>query len=135
MAGLTTTRLVLNRDSKPQFVEVLLNSRGLEAQIEASPPQEIVNLLPSNSEAVIPDEIAQKIIYTGAAWPTSGSIIELRFEPSGEISHPDILEGLIMSTLSKSYTVVNRENLDGILEEQRMALSGITSDKTPHSSG
>ena len=40
-----------------------------------------------------------------------------------------------MSTLAKRYAIVNRDNLDDILDEQKMSLSGITSDSASIQAG
>ena len=82
----------------------------------------------NDNESGLPDDVASRILYSGEAWPAPGSTIQLKFESSSDSAPSDIFEGMVMSTLAKRYTIVNRDNLDDILDEQKMSLSGITSD-------
>ena len=128
--GVETAQVSLQRDSEPQIVKVTLNRKGVDAIIDPSPPQAIVNLLSdsNNSESGIRDDAASRILSSEEAWPAPGSNIQLKFEPSLDSPPSDIFEGMVMSTLAKHYAIVNRDNLDDILDEQKMSLSGITSD-------
>ena len=128
--GVGTAQVILQRDSEPQFVKVTLNRKGVDAIVDPSPPQAIFDLLPdsNDSESGLPDDVASRILYSGEAWPAPGSTIQLKFEPPSDSAPSDIFEGMVMSTLANRYTVVNRDNLDDILDEQKMSLIGITSD-------
>ena len=128
--GVGTAQVSLRRDSEPQFVKVTLNRKGVDAIVDHSPPQAIVDLLPDSNDSAsgLPDDVASRILYSGEAWPAPGSTIQLKFESSSDSAPSDFFEGMVMSSLAKRYTIVNRDNLDDILDEQKMSLSGITSD-------
>lgn len=126
--GIEKETVILELGTLPQFVKVVLSHKGLDAWVDPTPPNAIATLLPIESEASIPDVVASRIHHSRKGWPPFGSNVQLKFECPEDHQPSATAEGIIISGLSKTYTVVNRENLVDILNEQRIALSGMASD-------
>ena len=127
-SGFETETLHLAPDDSPHFVRVSLSPKGLSVMLDAFPPEAIADLLPTPAGTKNFIGSSDGIIQDTQDWPPSGSAIQLRFEGTHDSPTSDILEGIVIAALDERYTIVNRDRLRVILEEQKVSMSGITTE-------